>query len=302
MKISIICPLYNAEKYIENLHASILKQKIEWTFDIKYILTKSSDNTEEILKKIAANYILINKEEFSHSLCREREIYSAKGEIVVLITQDVIIKRNDWLFNLVKDIIHGNCEAAFSKQICDNKGIERYTRMKNYPNNSRITSRENLNELGIMAYFYSDASSAIRRDIFIKLNGYDKKDLITNEDMYIAYKLIQNGYRIKYCADSEVIHSHNYSYKSLFKRYFDQGVFLKQNDEIREAGSNDSAFKLLKFILGASIREKNLKVLFGLIPNFAIRYIANKFGNNYQKMSLNRIKKYTSNIKYWDRK
>ena len=75
--------------------------------------------------------------------------------------------------------------------------IERYTRMKNYSDTSRIASKENLDDLGIMAYFYSDASSAIKRDIYVKLNGYDNKNLITNEDMYIAYKLINNGQLLK---------------------------------------------------------------------------------------------------------
>ena len=38
MKIDIICPLYNAEKYVELLHKSLLKQKEVLINDIKYIL------------------------------------------------------------------------------------------------------------------------------------------------------------------------------------------------------------------------------------------------------------------------
>ena len=301
MNISILCPLYNAEKYIKKLNNSIIRQKLEWNFEIKYILTESADNTENILREIDANYVKVKKEEFSHSLTREKEIYNAFGDIVVLITQDIIIKDEKWLYNLVKDIIYGNCEAAFSRQICDNNSIERYTRMRNYPNQSRIASKDNLDKLGIMAYFYSDASSAIRKDIFIKLNGYDNKNLITNEDMYIAYKLIKNGYRIKYCADSEVIHSHNYTYSTLFKRYFDQGVFLKQNHNIKNEGSNSSALDLLKFVVINSIKEKNFKVLFSIIPNFTVRYIANIFGANYKKISKKKLIKYSSNTMYWNR-
>ena len=51
MKIDIICPLYNAEEYIEMLHKSILKQEKVKINEIKYILTESIDNSEEILKK-----------------------------------------------------------------------------------------------------------------------------------------------------------------------------------------------------------------------------------------------------------
>ena len=71
MNIDIICPLYNAEKDIEGLHKSLLKQKNVQINKIKYVLTESKDNTEEILKKSNINYKKIKKEEFSHGLTRE---------------------------------------------------------------------------------------------------------------------------------------------------------------------------------------------------------------------------------------
>ncbi len=43
------------------------------------------------------------------------------------------------------------------------------------------------------------------------------------------HKLIMDGYKIKYCADSKVIHSHNFTLKQLYKRYYDTGKFLKEN-------------------------------------------------------------------------
>ena len=61
MKISIICPLYNAENYIEDLYFNIKKQKDVSIADIRFILTESSDNTEEKLKKLECNYKKISK-------------------------------------------------------------------------------------------------------------------------------------------------------------------------------------------------------------------------------------------------
>lgn len=299
MSISIICPLYNSESYIINLHESIKNQVEVDIVEIKYILTESQDSTKSILEKYKIQYKEIKRNDFSHSLTREKEVYSALGDIIVFITQDIIIKDKLWLYKLTKDITNGNCEASFSKQICENSSIERYTRMNNYPNESRVVSKKDVERLGIMTYFYSDAASAIRKDVFIKLNGYDNKNLLTNEDMYIAYKLINNGYRIRYCADAEVIHSHEYSFKSLFKRYFDQGVFLKQHSYITEAGAGSGAFKLVKFVAKNALKEKNLKVILNIIPNFGVRFIANKFGKNYNSMKKERILRYTSNKSYW---
>lgn len=92
-----------------------------------------------------------------------------------------------------------------------------------------------------MTFFFSDAALAIKAEIYKQLNGYDNKDLLTNEDMYFSYKLIHNGYRIMYNAEAIVIHSHDYKFEQLFKRYFDQGVFLRQNDYLLNRERNNTS-------------------------------------------------------------
>lgn len=278
MKIDIICPLYNAEKDIERLHRGILKQKNVEINNIKYILTDSKDNTEELLKKLKIEYTKIKKEEFSHSLTREQAALSSKADIVVFTTQDIIIEREDWLYNLTKDISYGKVQACFSRQLCTNNTIEKYTREKNYPNKSRIVSKENIKELGLQTFFFSDAASAINRKIFEELNGYDGKNLPTNEDMYIAYKLITKGYKIKYCADSEVIHSHTFTLKQLYKRYYDTGLFFGMNSFLDKYGTTKAGGGMAKYILKRAIQDKNIKVLLNFIPNMAVRYIGMKKG------------------------
>ena len=54
MKISIICPIYNGEQYIELLNYNLLKQELEdnQEIEILYALTRSSDKSEHILKKL----------------------------------------------------------------------------------------------------------------------------------------------------------------------------------------------------------------------------------------------------------
>ena len=61
MTIDIICPLYNAERDIERLNNSILKQKGVNINKIRYVVTESKDKTEEKLKKIGLEYKKIRK-------------------------------------------------------------------------------------------------------------------------------------------------------------------------------------------------------------------------------------------------
>lgn len=280
MKLEIVCPLYNAEKHILELNKNILKQKKVDILNIKYILTEGKDNTEKILKENKIKYEKIKKEEFSHSLVREKAALKSKADIVVFITQDIIIEKDNWLYELVNPIIRGEAEATFSRQICKDNSIEKYTREKNYPNKSRVVSKKDIKELGLNTFFFSDASSAIKKTVFVELNGYDNKNLPTNEDMYIAYKIIQNGYKIKYCAKSEVVHSHNFSLKEQYDRYKLIGKFFKQNSYLDNYGTSKSGGGLAKYILKRAIQEKNIKVLVKFIPNMAARYIGMKVGKH----------------------
>lgn len=278
MNVSIICPLYNAEKYIRNLDKSVKDQKKVQIESVKYVLTEGNDNTENILKRIKANYDKIGKKEFSHSLTREKAAMNANGDIIVFISQDVIIKDELWLYNLIKGIVDGDCEAAFSRQVCEASGVERYIRPINYPEESRIVSRKDIERLGLMTFFFSDASSAILRKTFVELNGYDNKNLSINEDMYIAYKLIMNDYKIKYCSKSIVIHSHKFTCKQLFKRYYDTGKFLAENKYLLKYGANKSGIKLAKLVLFNSLKSKDYMTLFNIIPNFASRFLGMQLG------------------------
>ena len=224
---------------------------------------------------------MISKQEFSHSLVRESAAFEAIGEILVFITQDIKIVDEYWLYHLTKDIIDGKCEAAFSRQIgYDEHKVERYTREINYPAEKRIVSKEDIDRLGLMTFFFSDASSAISKEIFIKLNGYDNKNLPTNEDMYFAYKLIMNGYRIEYAADSKIIHSHDLSFKETLKRYEDIGKFFDENQYLKEYSAGERGFTVLKYIAKRSIEDKKPLIIVDAIINFGARFIGMKFTKN----------------------
>ena len=279
MDISIICPIYNGEKYIKDLYKNIIKQKNVSISEIKFILTKSIDDSENILKDLDVKYTLISPEDFSHSLVRERAAFEATGEILVFITQDIKINNENWLYELVKNIEKNKCDAAFSRQIAyDDHTIEKYTREINYPEESRLVSKNNINELGLMTFFFSDASSAILKETFVSLNGYDGKDLPTNEDMYIAYKLIMNGYKISYEAESIVIHSHEFSLKDVYNRYKDIGMFFKSNSYFNKYSANDRGIDVLLYIIKRIGQDKKIYLFPKVFMNFCCRFIGMKVG------------------------
>ena len=275
--VDIVCPLYNAENYIDALHASFLMQENVAINNIKYILTESSDKTEEKLKKLKCNYETIKPSEFSHSLVREKAAFASNADIVVFVTQDVEIKRTDWLYKLVCDI-NDDIVATYSRQIPKYNNLEKYTREKNYPAVSKIVSKEDIPKYGLNTFFFSDAASAIKRDIFIKLGGYDGKNLPISEDMYIAYKIIMSGYKIKYCSESEVMHSHKFTLKQIYKRYKLTGQFFKENEYLDKYGTTGSGKALAFYILKRIVEEKRIDLFFRYPFDMAARLIGMKAG------------------------
>lgn len=276
--IDIICPLYNAEEYIDDLYKSLLLQKNVNVGKILFLLTESKDNSEQLLRNNKCNYEIVKKSEFSHSLTREKAAMKSNADIVCFITQDVVIKDDKWLYNLIKNILKGNCAAAYSRQITKYNNIEKYTRERNYPDYSFMRSKNDIEKYGLRTFFFSDAASAVDLKAFKKVKGYDSKKLTISEDMYLAYKLITNGYKISYESDSIVYHSHNFTLKQIYDRYKLTGIFFKENSYLDNYGTNSSGADLAKYVLKRIVQEKNIKMFFRYPFDMAARLFGMKAG------------------------
>ena len=142
----------------------------------------------------------------------------------------------------------------------------------------KIKTKKDIETLGLTNFFSSDASSAIKREIFLNLNAYDGKNLPISEDMYLTYKLIMNGYKVLYCTDSIVYHSHNFKLKDLYKRYKLTGRFFKENKYLDNYKTTKSGASLAKYILKRSIEDKNIKVLIRYPFDMTSRLLGMKAG------------------------
>lgn len=276
--ISIICPLCNAESYLPTLDESLKNQNDADIAEIKYILTKSSDNTKSILDLLKANYIEIDSKDFSHSLTREKAAMTAKGNIIVFITQDIKIEDKNFLNKLTRPIINHEASATYARQISKYNNIEKYTRECNYPETSRIVTKNDITNLGLKTFFFSDAAGAIDRQVFQKLGGYDGKNLPISEDMYFAHKLITNNYKIKYTTDAIVYHSHNFTLKQLYNRYKLTGKFMKENSYLDQYGTTSSGANMAKYVLKRILQEKRFSLLFRYPFDMGARYLGMKAG------------------------
>ncbi|MBQ6350770.1 MAG: glycosyltransferase [Methanobrevibacter sp.] len=276
--------MYEAEADILRLDKSLQEQEGVLFAEIFYVLTRGGDKTKETMKKAGildrpeVRFSEISKDDFSHSLTREKLAMQATGDVIVFLTQDVEIRDKKFVQKLVQPIVLGEVDATYAKQITKYNNIEKYTRESNYPAKSFTVSKEDIPKLGLKTFFFSDAAGAVSREKFVELGGYDSKDLPISEDMYFAHKLIMAGGKIRYVTEAEVYHSHDFKLSELYDRYKLTGEFMKMNPEIASAGVNAAGGGMAKYIFKRAWQERNFKVLAKFLPNMGARYLGMRKG------------------------
>ena len=281
LELDVVCPLYKHLEQIKFLVEHLRTQKNVEIKNMVFPLTLSGEDEDQqivnFLKENNIQYFTETTETFSHSLTREKAIRECKSKLVVLISQDVVLFDENALYNLASKIddeyIYG-----FGRQICTNKSIEKYIRKKNYPEQSYTVSKKDIEKMQLMAFFTSDAFSCINRDKFIELDGYQGYNVMFAEDMLYSKFLLDAGYKKVYAADAVVEHSHKYTLKQLYKRYYETGKFHAEIKVFDQYKSTDSGMKLALYVLKEALKHFDIPVLFRWLPDMSARYLGMKKG------------------------
>lgn len=278
IEIDVFCPLYNAKNYIERLMNGIKIQKGVQINKIIFGVTESTDGTLETVKGLdGVEYFEVKKEEFSHSLIREQGMALCVSPVVIFLSQDVVIEKENAFYELAK-VIDDKVVYAYGRQTVKKRTIEYYIRKSNYSDTSFTVAKDDIEKLQLKAFFASDAFAAYNSEVFLKLNGYDNVPMMMSEDMYYAKKVLEAGYEKAYVAEAEVQHSHKLKLKQLYRRYYETGVWFKSHPEFQQYKVTDSGFKLALYVLGQALKGFNIPVLFRWLPDMTARYLGMRKG------------------------
>ena len=211
-QIDVIIPTYRPDERVVLLVRRLLKQSRRP--DHIYLVNTVSESFPKELTEFPEDVIVthIRPEQFDHGGTRHEAAMRSKAEFLLYMTQDAVPVGEDLIETLYRCFEDEKVGAAYARQLPapDCHLIERYTRSFNYPPESCVKSAEDLPQMGIKTYFCSDVCAMYRRPIYESLGGFEEK-MIFNEDMVMAAKIIQSGYKVAYAAEAKVIHSHNYS-------------------------------------------------------------------------------------------
>lgn len=243
----------------------------------------------------------ISKREFDHGRTRNRGVQLSDADYFVMMTQDALPADERLVEELIMPLRDERVAVAYARQLAeeDSTEAEKYARSFNYPEQSAVKTKADLERLGIKTFFCSNVCAAYSRRIFDALGGF-VRHTIFNEDMIYAAKAVEAGYGIAYAAGAKVYHSHNYSCMEQFHRNFDLGVSQAEHPEVFAAYPSESEGTRLVRQTVRHLWENGRK---GQIPYVIVqsgfKYIGYLLGKNYRRLPGRWVAAMSSNKEYW---
>lgn len=299
--VDVIIPVYHPDGQIQEMIRRLLAQ----TYPVNQIhLIHTRDESEpklDISGEAKIKVSEVSPEQFDHGGTRDKGAKLSGADVVVFMTQDAMPLNTKLIEALIRPFEDEKVGASYGRQLPNSNCslIERYTRSFNYPEESRVKSEADLEELGIKTYFCSNVCAAYSKKIYESLGGFEEK-VIFNEDMILASKIIQSGGKVAYAAEAAVIHSHNYSGWQQFRRNFDLAVSQAEHPEIFSGVRSESeGIRLVRKTAAYVMRRRKPWLLFPLVWSSGCKYLGYCMGKRYKSLPNGIIRKCTMNPAYW---
>ncbi|MBA4242558.1 MAG: glycosyl transferase [Pseudomonas sp.] len=236
MSVALIIPTRNAGAHLDRLLPALARQTLQ-PDEFLVVDSSSRDDSVARLRDAGARVEVIEPGQFNHGGTRRWASQQVAADVLIYLTQDAIPATPDTFARIV-GALHGEPDigVAYGRQLphADAGLLGAQARRFNYPPVSRTKRLADAGELGIKTCFSSDSFSVYRRDALEAVGGFPE-DVIGSEDAYVAARMLLAGYAVRYAADAEVHHSHDYRLLEEFRRYFDIGVFYGRERWIGEA-------------------------------------------------------------------
>ena len=227
--VSIVLPTRNGAATLPAVFEAIMRQRVEFPFEIVAVDSGSSDGTADWLHGRADRLISIGADAFDHGLTRNLGIENARGELIVLLVQDALPASGRWLAELTRPLLEdGSIAGAYARQAprpdasaVTRYYLERYAATSETPRTSAVPSPEGFMALSpierVLACTFDNVCSCIRRSVW---RAIPFPETPIAEDVEWARAVLLAGHRLQYVPAATVIHSHERSARyELYRTY-----------------------------------------------------------------------------------
>src|SRR3990172_1518395 len=215
VKISVVVCTYNRSGLLKDVVRSLQEQDFEGDSEIIIVDNNSTDNTKNVVEELSTTspipirYFFENKQGLSHA--RNRGIDEAHGEIVAFIDDDAVAERQ-WLSSLISayDDPRVACVGGQIKLLWLSERPE-WLVPSMETSLGRLDYGDTIKELKYPQTPFG-GNISFRKNIFDRVKkfstdlGRDAKTLLSNEELELCARLVEEGWIIKYVPNAVIHH------------------------------------------------------------------------------------------------
>jgi GT2 family glycosyltransferase len=267
MKLSVVIVNYNVKYFLEQALHSVAKSKTDFEFEVLVVDNASVDGSAEMVRqRFPEVQLIISKDNLGFSKGNNLAIRAAKGEYILLLNPDTII-REDTLLQVVHFMDTHPDAGALGVKMIDGKGQFLPESKRGFPSpevafykmsglsrlfpQSRTFGKyhlgylpdDQIHEVEVL----SGAFMLLRGSVIRKIGGLDEDYFMYGEDIDLSYRITQMGYKNYYYPKAPIIHFKGESTKkgSLnYVRVFYQAMIIFARKHVTGSGEGIYIFLL----------------------------------------------------------
>ncbi len=301
MRVAVIVPVRNGGEVWRRAAAAIRAQRRR-PERVLVVDSESSDGSDEVAQQYGFELLPIAVRDFDHGGTRQLAAeHCADCDVLVYLTQDAVLADPDALGVLLRAFDDEQVAVAYGRQLPRREAgpIEAHARLFNYPPESARRTLADVAKLGLKTAFTSDSYCAYRGAALAAVGGFPRRAIVS-EDMIVAAKALQAGKAVRYVGESCVYHSHGYSIREDFRRYFDIGVFHHDQPWLLATFGKPEGegLRFVRSELLYLLRNGPLKLLEAMVRTLA-KYVAYQGGRHYFMLPPRLRRIFSSQSSYW---
>jgi rhamnosyltransferase len=222
--ISVLIPVKNGGSDLVRCLKAIAAQKIEDEVEVVVVDSGSSDRSADRARELGAEVHEIPAGEFVHGATRNLAARLSSGNVLVFTTQDAVPANDQWLARLVGALEGDDIVGAYGRQLPHENATppEQFFLDFMYGGTARIQRLHGIEELSFEQTLFSNVNSAIPRSVW-EANPF-RDDVTMSEDQEWSRRMLLAGHTIVYEPEAAVRHSHAYTLRGAFRRFYDSGA------------------------------------------------------------------------------
>ncbi len=224
---SVLIPTRNPGPQIHQVLEIIFAQRVEFDFEVVIVDSTSRPADIQLMRTFPVRLQQISPAEFGHGRTRNLLGRLARGRMLLYLSQDAEPVGPDWMRTLLQPFEDPLVAGCYAQQVprVDADPLCHFFLARTYGARPARRRVANARSMRIDEIFFSNVSSAIRRDVWERFPFRD--DVVMSEDQYWAYDVLCAGFDVVYHPWARVCHSHNYSLRTLFRRNWMSGASLR---------------------------------------------------------------------------